>query len=189
MEKNNLNGEYDLLVHSIDGTVWVYRLDKQKFRLFTFGRGNTQSRHLSVKLKPDDPNKKGQHFLSSMQCYFAWDRERNDWVVGNGKPPDIYVPMEARKHFTGVSSGPDLEINRVHYCPNLTEDQHGSSRALIPLTGLLGCRGVPAVAFLSCKAVSYKASPSEGHQGMLLKRHIPFACLIEISPVSDNNTD
>lgn len=165
MKNINPNGEYKLLVHSIDGTVSIYHLDKSKFTLYTFGRGDKGSAHLSTKLPPDDKNDKGLHCLSSMQCYFAWDPEENDWVVGNGKPPDKYIPAKARKVFAHVSEGPTGEHNRVYICPNATEEYHSASSNYRLLEEPARCASVLGVAFIKGTQLTFNGEPLPVHSG------------------------
>lgn len=191
MERNKIGGEYTLILHSIDRHVSSHCLDKHKFTLYTFGRGDKGSKYLSVKLLPDDKDEQGRFYLSSMQCFFAWDPEKKDWVVGNGKPPEKYIPQESKKYFAGVSSGPSGENNRVYACLNASEEQHTAFSNFQPLTMPLECSSVLGIAFLRGEHLTYNKQALRAHSGR--EENIrgcapdlpPFAYLIEISPLQD----
>jgi len=195
MENINFLGEYALRLHSIDGGWSLYHLIRSKFSLFTFGRGDAESKHLSVKLVPDDPDSMGLHFLSSMQCYFAWDAGLQDWVVGNGKPPEKYIPQENRELYSEVSSGPSSEANMVHLCYNQTEDCSPSGSRFVPWGTRTSAafpafrgpapeplRGILGVAFLKSVNVRFKGRKVPPHypESPGIKGPVPYAFLLEV---------
>jgi len=186
MKKNNVSGEYELLVHPIDGNVSVYHLDRKKFRLFTLGRKGSPARHLSVQLPPDDSSEKG-HWLSSMQCYFAWDREKNDWVVGNGKPLDIYIPSSVRKYFLKISPGPSNSANKTHIFLNNSRPELDDKTTLFKALDVPSpCANVLAVAFVSAECEpKYQGDVVTNVEGWTeqIKGHVSFAYMVEVSPI------
>jgi hypothetical protein len=186
METINVRAEYALLLHSLDGGSLLCQLDKSKFSLFTLGRGPASCAHLSLGLIPDDPDPMGMHFLSSMQCYFAWDAGLKDWVVGNGKPPEKYIPQEKKPVYAKVSSGPASETNMVHVCYNHTEDCSPASSRFV----LLGSRrpapetlkSILGIAFLRNAGLMYKGKkvPPQHAETQGIKGPIPYGFLIEV---------
>jgi len=191
MKNAKTTGEYKLLVHSIDGSVSIYHLDKRKFTLYTFGRGGKSSKHLSTKLPPDDLDNRGQSFLSSMQCYFAWDPEAKDWVVGNGKPLDKYIPQEAKTLFKGVSDGPTGKNNRVYVCIHNSEAHHTPFSDFQILTEPTRCSCALGIVFVNGTRLTYKGEAIPIHFGKLspiigcTPEKNPFAYLFEILPLTN----
>lgn len=186
MKKNNLTGEYELLIHSIDGNVSIYRLDRRKFRLFTLGRKGSPAKHLSVQLPSDDSSEKG-HWLSSMQCYFAWDIKQNDWVVGNGKPLGIYIPSSARKYFSKISQGPSNSANKTHVFLNNSRPELDDKTSLFKaLDATTTCANILALAFVRAECEpKYQGDvvPSVEGWTQQVKGQVSFAYLIEVVPM------
>ncbi|OGR50880.1 MAG: hypothetical protein A2049_01785 [Elusimicrobia bacterium GWA2_62_23] len=195
MENINFLGEYALRLSSIDGSRCLCHLIRSKFSLFTLGRGGAESKHLSVKLVPDDPDSMGLHFLSSMQCYFAWDPGIKDWVVGNGKPPEKYIPPEKAEIYSEASSGPSSEANMIHLCYNRTEDCSPSSSRFVPWGARPSAafpdskgpapeplRGILGVAFIKSANVRYKGCKVPPHypESPGIKGPVPYAFLLEV---------
>ena len=190
-EKNEMTpinksvGEYEIAVHSIDGMISIYCLNKRKGRLFTIGADSKTRGHLSVCLVPDDKDKQGRSYLSIMECYFAWDDFRNDWVVGNGKPPDKYIPHFLRKDFIDVSQGP--RSNGVITCfqSNLSLSSSDQKTIFSPLTVPYFCADIAALAF-----VKAQCGPTHNEREVLwthgireVSKYVPFAYLIEVAPI------
>lgn len=185
MRTSKVNGEYELTVHAIDGSISIYRLDKSKCSLFALGRGEASDSHLSDTLIPDDLNSNGNCFLSSMQCYFAWDQKIADWVVGNGKPPNKYIPQAKQKHYADISAGPTTEHNRVYYCPNSTRNHNRKSTSFDLLREPVRCSNALGIAFLHGEDLRYNGQELQGHfaRNQDIRGGVPFGYLIEISPM------